>query len=114
VRGRLAAAATACAGVALVATAGTVRLAPHPAVLWTALGAPSWATRATAAEGIARFGDARAVARLHAVLRAERDPRVPAMARFGATLRDPALGHGAPFGRRPAPAPAHPTRTAAR
>jgi beta-lactamase regulating signal transducer with metallopeptidase domain len=112
--GRLAAAATACAGVALVATAGTVRLAPHPAVLWTALGSPSWATRATAAESIARFGDARSVARLHAVLRTERDPRVPAMARFGATLRAPALGDGAPFGRRQALAPAPPTRPAAR
>jgi beta-lactamase regulating signal transducer with metallopeptidase domain len=113
-RGRLAATATALAGVALVATAGTVRLAPRPAVLWTALGSPSWATRATAAEGIARFGDAPAVARLHTVLRAERDPRVPAMARFGATLRGRTPGDGASLGPRRASAPARPASQRAR
>jgi hypothetical protein len=115
--GRLAAPVTAFAGVALVATAGTVRLSPRPAVLWAALDSPSWATRATAAESIAHHADARAMARLRVALRAERDPRVPAMARFGATLRDAARCARARSGRRQAPAPACParaTRTAAR
>lgn len=83
----LAPAATALAGVALVAVVGTVRLAPRPSVLWAALASPAWATRATAAEGLARDGDAADVRRLAAALAREPDPRVRAMARFGVGLR---------------------------
>jgi hypothetical protein len=99
--GRLAPAATAFAGLALVATAGTVRLAPRPAVLWAALRSPAWTTRATAAEGIARFGDAGSVARLHATLGREPDPRVRAMARFGAGMRRRGHGTSSPGARPP-------------
>jgi len=85
--GRVAPAMTAAAGLLLVAAAGTMRLAPRPAVLWTALGSPRWTTRAFAAENIARFGDVRSVAALDAALRDDPSPAVAAMARFGTRLR---------------------------
>jgi beta-lactamase regulating signal transducer with metallopeptidase domain len=81
--------AVALASVARVLAVGTVRLSPRPDVQWRALGSADWTTRASAAESIARFGDAASVAALHRAMRAEPEVRVRAMARFGAGLRDP-------------------------
>jgi beta-lactamase regulating signal transducer with metallopeptidase domain len=72
---------------ALVLVVGSMRLSPRPDVLWTALGSRDWTRRAYAAESIARHGDPAALAALDAALRSERNPAVPAMARFGAKLR---------------------------
>jgi beta-lactamase regulating signal transducer with metallopeptidase domain len=90
--GRFGPAAAVAGALALALPVGTLRLAPRPDVFWTALRSPDWATRASAAEHLARFGDARTVAALDAALRDERHPAVPAMARFGARLRAPAGG----------------------
>jgi hypothetical protein len=80
--------AVAVAGVLVVVTTfGSMRLAPHPRVLWSALDSPQWQTRAYAAENIARFGDRGSLKMLEVALIDERHPAVPAMARFGEQLR---------------------------
>ncbi|CAN5829328.1 hypothetical protein BH23GEM5_BH23GEM5_12890 [soil metagenome] len=93
--------AVAITGVLVVVTTfGSMRLAPHPSVLWSALDSPQWQTRAYAAENIARFGNAGSLRMLEDELRDERHPSVPAMARFGEQLRartpDPVTRFGWP------------------
>jgi HEAT repeat protein len=81
-----------------------MRLSPRPDVWWTALGSDHWATRAYAAENIARFGDPGSVAALHVALRDEAHPSVLTLARFGERLRARAHSDRVRFGW-PAPPP---------
>ena len=80
-------AAAVCAVVMTALGAGSMRLAPHPSVLWRALASHDWATRAYAAESIARFGDASSLDRLGVQLHHERHGFVLAHAEFGTHLR---------------------------
>lgn len=96
--GRLSPAAALLAVVLLVWGVGSMRLSPRPDVLWSALGSDGWATRAYAAETIARFGDPGSLAALEEALRRERHPSVRAMARFGQRLRARSGEGAVPFG----------------
>jgi beta-lactamase regulating signal transducer with metallopeptidase domain len=67
---------------------GSVRIGPEPAVVWRAMDAPAWNSRAWAAETVARFGGSADLHRLQQRLEVESDDRVTAMARFGTVLRE--------------------------
>ena len=59
---------------------GSVRISPHPRVLWDALGEPAWSTRAYAARLLARGRDTDS-ARLRARVLTDSHPAVRALAR---------------------------------
>jgi len=73
---RPAGAAVALACAALLLTLGSMRMSPHPAVLWRAMETQGWAYRAYAGAVLAYEADAPTRARLRAVAAADPDPRV--------------------------------------